>query len=37
MAQSREAADGFSAEEAKKIDEVERAPIESLRYEIIPT
>ena len=36
--QSREASDGgFSAEEAKKIDEVERAPIEQLRYEIIPT
>ena len=30
-------ADGvFSPEEAKQIEEVEKAPIESLRYEIIP-
>ena len=27
----------FTAEEAKKIDEIERAPIEELKYEIIPT
>lgn len=26
----------FSAEEAKKIEEVEKAPIESLKYEIVP-
>ena len=27
----------FSPEEAKKIDDIERAPIEELKYEIIPT
>lgn len=31
------ASEGFSAEESKKIDEIERAPIEDIRYEIIPT
>ena len=37
MAQSKGDADGvFSAEEAKKIEEVEKAPIESLKYEIVP-
>ncbi len=38
MAQKREESDGvFSAEEAKRIDEIEKAPIEQLKYEIVPT
>ena len=37
MAQRDNMEDVFTAEEAKKIDEIERAPAEELKYEIIPT
>ena len=38
MAQRKDESDGvFSAEEAKKIEEIEKAPIEQLQYEIVPT
>ena len=37
MAQRDAGESGLSPEEAKKIDEIERAPIEELKYEIIPT
>lgn len=38
MAQSNAQGDNMlTAEEAKKIEEVERAPIEELKYEILPS
>ena len=38
MARRSDDTDGvFTAEEAKKVEEIEKSPIEELRYEIVPT
>ena len=38
MARRADDTDGvFTAEEAKKVEEIEKSPIEELRYEIVPT